>query len=244
MKEVVRRHHPRFLISMVVTLSLGPWFLDAQEPDAEPGANPEVEVEPEPLRLEKNLQISAGSSLVVTVPGPAKRVALADEEVALVRIISDREILVTGSKLARTTIHVWLENGERLLYPLDIGRNLTLLRDALIDINDSITVTESTDGRTLVLKGSTQTAAQADEAEDRAREFFGARPGSAEGQISIVNLIKFATGTPSFERELAQALAEIDPRIRLRRIRVERDQFDARDPQAAAAAGCSLRHSS
>jgi pilus assembly protein CpaC len=239
MKEIVHRYHPRLLISMVAILSLGACFLYAQEPGAEPEPEVEVEVEPEPLRLEQHLQVSAGSSLVVTVPSPTKRVALADEEVALVRIISDREILVTGSKLAHTTIHVWLENGERLLYPLDIGRNLTLLRDALVDIDESITVTESADGRTLVLKGSTQTAAEADEAEDRAREFFGLRPGSSEaatGGIAIVNLIKFATGTPSFERELAEALAEIDPRIRLRRIRVERDQFDSRDPRASAAA--------
>ena len=191
--------------------------------------------EPQALQLQADLTIGSGSSVVVTLPGISSRVALADDTVAMLRVITERELLVTGLKLAQTTLHVWLEDGRRLLYPVNVRQNLTLIQDALTDIDASITVEDSSDGNTLVLKGEVEMAADASEAERRVKKFFGSAPDAGVG-VTIVNLIKYETGGLSFERDLAQALKEIDPRIRLRRIRVERGAYDQRNPQEAARA--------
>lgn len=204
--------------------------------------NGQTQSEPQALQLQADLTIGSGSSVVVTLPGISSRVALADDTVAMLRVITERELLVTGLKLAQTTLHVWLEDGRRLLYPVNIRQNLTLIQDALRDIDASITVEDSSDGNTLVLKGEVEMAADASEAERRVKKFFGSATAAGAG-VTIVNLIKYETGGLSFERDLAQALKEIDPRIRLRRIRVERGAYDQRNPQEAARAIAADRQS-
>ncbi len=184
----------------------------------DPADLPAVEPWNEPDRVESggNLSAKVGIGLLITLDFEVTRVVLADDEVARVQVISPREVLLTGLEPGRTSIHVWLDDGSRLFYTFQALRDLDLLRRTLADLDPRIEVNTSPDGLSVVLEGEVAAAGVAGEALSRARAILAA----AGDRTEPLSLLRYPGSSETLDDRLREALAAIDPRIRVRRIQV------------------------
>lgn len=168
------------------------------------------------------LDTPVGSGKVLEVPGGATRIALADESLAKVTVLNSKELLIHGLSNGRSSLFVWTEDGKRLEYTLRVRRDWSSVQSALKDIDPGVTVEESADSHTLLLKGQVAGSIQAEKVSARAKEVLATMP---EPRPGVVNLLQFHDQDPidMVDRSLLDALRAIDTRITLRRIRVERE---------------------
>ncbi len=156
-----------------------------------------------------------GEGCLVTLPTEIQRVALADDTIARVQVVSPLEALLTGLQPGHTTLHVWLVDGRRYQYPVHVLPDLRLVRKALADIDPRITVEATPDGSTLVLYGEVDGSEEAQEAIVRARS-LAASVGAAE----VLNALRHPGPRDPGDIALQAALRSVDSRIRVRRIQV------------------------
>jgi Flp pilus assembly secretin CpaC len=189
--------------------------------------------EPEELLSVENagvVETLVGAGHLLTLPAAIERVALADETVARVQVISTREALITGLAAGQTTLFAWLADGQRLRYLVQVGRDLSLLRNVLRDLDRRIVVRQSPDGSSIVLVGEVGDEATARQAVALAEGLLRA-PGASGRTAQVVDLLTFPKALSTADLWLTEALAGIDPRIRLRRLQVgpapapERDSY-------------------
>ncbi len=172
-----------------------------------------------PVEENPQLTVRVGRGLLLTLPGEVERVALADDTRARPQVISSYEVLLTGLAPGRTTVFVWLVNGERLMYPLRViaDLDLDLVRRTLAELDPGITAEPSADGSSVVLRGEVFDLRTAREAEARTRTLLG-------GKTTVLSLLRYPgyeiTAEEWLEERLGAALRAIDPRIRFRRIQV------------------------
>ncbi len=172
-----------------------------------------------PVEENPQLIVRVGRGLLLTLPGEVERVALADDTRARPQVISSYEVLLTGLAPGRTTVFVWLVNGERLMYPLQVvvDLDLDLVRRALAELDPGISVEPSADGSAVVLRGEVFDLRTAREAEARVRALL-------DGKARVLDLLRYpgyaTTAEEWLEGRLGAALEAIDPRIRFRRIQV------------------------
>lgn len=211
------------------------------QPSAQASAQPPAEEEPATIpssvvveprddqldpgmlsRLERRgvLSTKVGTGSLLTLDEEIIRVALADDSVARVQIISSREVLLTGLRPGRTTVFVWLVDGRRQQYHFQVLWDLDLLRKAVHDVDPRIVLEVSTDGRSLILRGEVEDARAARRAIQRATSLVGGTAGAG----AVIDLIRFPGFDLTADELLAEALREIDPRIVLRRIDSEAGQ--------------------
>lgn len=169
-----------------------------------------------------------GAGHLLTLPEEIERVALADETIARVQVISTREALITGLAPGQTTFFAWLADGRRLRYLLQVGRDLELLRRVLRDIDPGIVVRASPDGSSVVLAGEVADQATARQAVALAEGLLRG-PGAAGRPAQVVDLLTFPQAPSTADLWLTEALAAIDPRIRLRRLQVGPEPAPERD---------------
>lgn len=174
---------------------------------------------PQPRRVEQRglLTTKVGHGCLATLPDEVERVAVADDTIARVQIISPREILLTGLRPGRTTVHIWLADGRRIRHIFQVTRDLDLLAQTLRDLDPRISVEASADGTTVVLHGEV-----ADERTSRVAQLRTAAllESSAGGSAAVLNLLRHPGAAFSVDEQLERLLQSIDPRIRLRRIQV------------------------
>ena len=199
-------------IAAAAALGLGGPLL-AQE-TAAPGGVPAA------TQAAGTLDLIAGSGTVFAPATGVTRLALADETLATVTMLSAREVLLHGTKPGTTTLFVWLENGERQRYDLRVRHDLSALLSALQEIDKRITVDESPDCQTVMIRGEVDDVSIALAAGVRAETFL--KSGGAGKGPALANLLKYPTvGKPlNSDVQLALALQGIDSRIRVRRIQV------------------------
>ncbi len=81
------------------------------------------------------LSATIGVGRLVTMPLDIERVALADEGLARLQVVSGRELLLTGLRTGNSTLYVWLSGGQRLRYGVEIVRDLSFVRKVLADLD-------------------------------------------------------------------------------------------------------------
>jgi pilus assembly protein CpaC len=84
------------------------------------------------------LTITAGKGAVVDSPADIRRVAISNGEIAEAIVASPREILVNGKAPGRTSMVVWQQSGNRLLYNVTIVRDDTTLEAVRREIQSEL----------------------------------------------------------------------------------------------------------
>ena len=176
------------------------------------------------------LRATVGGGQVLTFSSAVRRIALAEEGLASIHLVSAREVLINGQKPGVTTLFIWLEDDRRVRYVLRVGPNVDFVAQTLREIDPRITVDPSPDGSSVILRGDVSDARTARLAKHQAELLL--RSGDNVGGVSVVlNLLRYPGITASAEDRLAAAMEAVDPRIRVRRIQVgvepdaERDSF-------------------
>jgi len=176
------------------------------------------------------LRATVGGGQVLTFSSAVRRIAVADENLAAVHLVSEREVLLNGRTPGVTTLFIWLEDDRRVRYVLRVGPNLDFIAQALREIDPRISVEPSPDGQSVILRGDVADARTARIAREQAHLLLGSMSNSS-GAATILNLLRYPGITATAEDRLAAAVESIDPRIRVRRIQVgiepdaERDSF-------------------
>jgi pilus assembly protein CpaC len=171
------------------------------------------------------LRATVGGGQVLTFSSPVRRIAIADEKLAAVHLVSEREVLINGQSPGVTTLFIWLDDDRRVRYVLRVGPNVDFVAQALREIDPRISVDPSPDGSSVVLRGDVADARTARVAKQQAELLL--RGGNNSGAVTLVlNLLRFPGITASAEDRLAAAVETVDPRIHVRRIQVG-DEPDA-----------------
>lgn len=106
------------------------------------------------------------------------RVAVANPDVVSFEPLSEREGLVLGRELGRTSLMVWFADGSTRSYLFHVRRDLSLLEAALRDVHPSIQVASAPDRDAVVLRGTVPDITYANAAEEMAQRYLDASRGS------------------------------------------------------------------
>lgn len=117
----------------------------------------------------ETLVIPRGTSTLITTPSPIQRVSVGDPEIADPITVSPREVLVNARALGSTSLIVWLADGTRRLYNLEVTVDAPALERQLRTLfpNQPISVTAS--GNVLIISGRVSDAGIARRALEIAR---------------------------------------------------------------------------
>ncbi|HPD28696.1 MAG TPA: type II and III secretion system protein family protein [Phycisphaerae bacterium] len=80
---------------------------------------------------EERVTVTVGSSTVVDINVPVKRVEVASPEIAGVTVLSPKQILVSAYKVGITQIILWSESEDRLLFAVEVEPNIAQIREAI-----------------------------------------------------------------------------------------------------------------
>ena len=80
---------------------------------------------------EERVTVTMGSSTVVDINVPAKRVEIASPEIAGVTVLSPKQILVSAYKVGITQVIVWSESDDRLLFAVEVEPDITQIKAAI-----------------------------------------------------------------------------------------------------------------
>jgi len=180
-----------------------------------------------------------GAGFAADWPEPTSRIALADDNLVRVNVLSPKEVVFTGVKAGRTTLMVWYASGRRSMFPVMVSPNLDLINGALRDIHPSLAVALGPDAQSVVLRGDVNNEAQGRQARLALEQLLPVAIGvvtqgsqsAAVQAIRIVNLVRYPGSIGTAEDRLMTAMANIDSRIRVRRIQagnepsIEKDSY-------------------
>ncbi|HEV7669346.1 MAG TPA: pilus assembly protein N-terminal domain-containing protein [Thermoanaerobaculia bacterium] len=185
----------------------------------------------QPVESRGTLRGSIGIGRLVTLPLDLERLALADEGLARLQVVSGREVLLTGLRTGKSTLFVWLAGGQRLRYEVEVVRDLSFLRKTLSGLDPGIVAEASEDGSSVVLSGEVADRETSEQAERMAKSMLTAQGTAAAGggAVQVVNLIRAPTSSSAPDLWLDEALRAIDSRIRPRRIQVGPEPNPERD---------------
>ena len=174
------------------------------------------------------LRATVGGGQVLTFSSPVRRIAVADEKLASVHLVSEREVLINGQTPGVTTLFIWLDDDRRVRYVLRVGPNVDFVAQALREIDPRISVDPSPDGNSVILRGDVPDARTARVAKHHA-ELLLRGGGNSGGVGTVLNLLRYPGITASAEDRLAAAVETIDPRILVRRIQVGEETDSEKD---------------
>lgn len=119
-----------------------------------------------------------------------RRVAVGDTDVLASEPINDREILVLGKEIGRTSLIAWFVDGTITEYLFLVERDVSLLQNALREVDPEIRVEVAPDRDAVVLLGVVSDLATSRLAESVAQAYLDARRGraaaSAPGVLSTM----------------------------------------------------------
>ncbi len=191
-----------------------------------------------------------GEHMELVLDGDLVRLAVGATEVVRVEPLSARELLVVGLAPGRSGLSVWLEGDRRARFELRVEPDLSVLREALAELDGEIRVELAPDRAVVLLRGSVENLAAFRDAESLARAYLDARtPGlpalaadgeggsvllagqTAPGRGAVLNLLRIRQAPMSLEERLAEAIRAAGARdVRVRRIPTGDVQDDNRDP--------------
>ena len=109
------------------------------------------------------------------------RLAVGDENVLSFELLSTREAIVLGKKIGRTNLIAWYQAGGIVEYRFSVEEDLTLLREALRDIDERVTVEVAPNRPALVLRGRVKDVTVLQQAENAARLYLAAGGSTRRG---------------------------------------------------------------
>lgn len=194
--------------SRIAAVSLSAMMLLAQTP-APP--TPGSQVSESPATGARELFVTVGKSVVVDSPVPIQRVSVANGDVAEAVATTPREVLVNGKAQGETSLIIWQQGGQRIIFDLTVQRNegrvQAIQRQLSQELQDP-KVTVTLEGDTPFLRGTVKDLGSAERAVAIASA-LGAKPPvnllrvsipAAEPQILIK--VKFADIDRSVQRQL------------------------------------------
>lgn len=200
-----------------------------QEPPPDEGAIAKTVSDNQELRL-----VEATHERLIFDSG-VLRYAVGRSERVRVEAIDDRQLLLLGLSTGRSSLFVWLADGTTLSLLVSVEPDLSLLRDALLEIHPSLSVELAPDRLAFLLRGLVDDVTQRDAAEQIARAYLSSeRSGrrgpdtpllqdSGEGDVSelprlsedddvggaaVLNLIRLVSLPPAADKRIRAA---VDP---------------------------------
>jgi pilus assembly protein CpaC len=120
--------------------------------------------------------LATGRSMLHTPAGPFRRVAIADPEIAEIRVMEDTAVYILGKKIGTTNLLIWpREPGEPATVVLRITRDVSALQSDIARLFPQETqVVVSANAESVVLSGSLADPGNGAGIVDLARQFAGA----------------------------------------------------------------------
>jgi pilus assembly protein CpaC len=129
-----------------------------------PGGGAQQEV---PAAAARDLFVTAGKSLVVDSPVVIQRVAVANSKLAEALAVTPREVLVNGIAPGETSLIIWQEGGNRLIFDLNVRGSPTAVEAMRRELNKELAgqdVTVSFENDTVFLRGTVNNLVSAERA--------------------------------------------------------------------------------
>lgn len=185
------------------------------------------------------ISLRMGAGTVVGLPTRVERVVLGDESIVSLHVASEFEVVLNALSPGLTTLDVWLEDGRRLKYRVQVEIDTEFLSDILGRIDPRIVVDVAPNGRSVVLSGEVSDAKVAEMAKSQAELLL---QGSSGAGPKVLSLLRYPGGQWAAEARLTAALKAIDSRIEVRRIQVGEEPDPARDSYVLEGRVRSLDH--
>jgi pilus assembly protein CpaC len=121
----------------------------------------------EPPAAARDLFVTAGKSLVVDSPVIIQRVAVANPALAEALAVTPREVLVNGLAPGETSLIIWQEGGNRLIFDLNVRSSTTALEAVRRELARELAgqdVSITLENNTVFLRGTVKDLVSADRA--------------------------------------------------------------------------------
>ncbi|MFM2125351.1 MAG: hypothetical protein RL328_1802, partial [Acidobacteriota bacterium] len=79
--------------------------------------------EPQTSSSARDLSVTVGKSVLVDSPAVIERVAVSNGDLAEAVVINPHEVMVNGRTVGETTLIIWQQGGNRLLFDLAVRRS-------------------------------------------------------------------------------------------------------------------------
>ena len=195
--------------------------------------------------LGKPSVIIKGSHMRMIFERDVRRVAVGDEKVMAHEPLSNRELLLLGKEVGRTSLIVWFEDGSLQHLVFSIEPDLETLRAALRDIFPTILAEIAPDRDAVVLRGVVPNKSYSIAAEAAARAYVTAEERNRSGKVNplvsaesqendenqprapveamaagaVINLILVEHLPPALEEQIVDVISELGgERVRIKRI--------------------------
>ena len=165
-----------------------------------------------PAAAARDLFVTTGKSLVVDSPVTIQRVAVADSTLAEAIAVTPREVLVNGKAPGETTLIIWQQGGNRLIFDLNVRSNTTGLEAVRQELAKELPgqdVSISVEKNNVFLRGVVKNLVCADRAAATSvRPAHTGRPQVEVGPIDAQVLLKvrFANVDRSVSKDLGANL--------------------------------------
>ncbi|ACL57778.1 type II and III secretion system protein family protein [Methylobacterium nodulans] len=151
---------------------------------------PVLSVGPQEADISRRIDLTQGRSLVVDLPRDAKEVFVANPKVANAVVRSTRKVFIIGVENGATSIFVMDAEGRQIAaLDVTVGRDLNVLRQTLASSIPKGRFEVRPAGDSILLSGSVNSAAEAQQAIDVANAFVGIGGGGVPGRGAVINNI-------------------------------------------------------
>jgi pilus assembly protein CpaC len=157
----------------------------------------------------RDLFVTAGKSLVVDSPVVIQRVAVADSDLAEAVAVTPREVLVNGKAPGETSLIIWQQGGNRLIFDLNVRSNVTVLESVRRELAQELAgqdVSVSVEKNSVFLRGTVKDVISAERAANIAAtlgkvvNLLQVQVGSSEPQVLLK--VKFANVDRTASKDL------------------------------------------
>jgi len=120
-----------------------------------------------PVSEARELSVIAGKSVILDSPVNIQRVSIANGDLAEALAVSPREVVVNGKVPGETSLIVWQQGGNRLIFDLTVLPNTTRLQNVRKELDRELKgqdVTLTLDGEDVFLRGTVENLIAAERA--------------------------------------------------------------------------------
>lgn len=162
---------------------------------------------PEETRTVKRISLLVGKSIVLKSDEPAKRISIADPEVADFVLISPNEVYLTGKAAGTTNMTLWQKKGGYRVFDLDVDFDVSRLKQQFNEIlpeEADLRVTATQDS--ITLSGRISNAASLSQAMSLARSY--APEGKVNNLVEVrgVQQVMLEVRVAEMQRSLAKRI--------------------------------------
>jgi pilus assembly protein CpaC len=155
-----------------------------------------------PAAAARDLFVTAGKSLVVDSPVVIQRVAVADSLLAEAIAVTPREVLVNGIKPGETSLIIWQQGGNRLIFDLNVRSSTSGIEGVRRELAKELPgqdVSVSVENNSVFLRGVVKNLVNAD------------RAAAIAGTLGkVVNLLQVEVGPVDAQVLLKVRFATVD----------------------------------